>query len=134
MRARRSLATRFSGLRLDATAGGVRMGGVLSLASGHVRFAVDLDRGPDWLGKPLNIQVLRPGSGAPAVAEVVPATSGSLAVHRPARRRGRRLGGAAHLDPSQPNGQPVPAGHPCNDLGAAYCAGLVAGALTGRVP
>lgn len=79
MRARRFLATRFSGLRLDATAGGARMGGVLSLASGHVRFAVDLERGPDWLGKPLDFQVLRPGSGAPAMAEVVPATSGSLA-------------------------------------------------------
>ncbi|WP_329190127.1 hypothetical protein [Actinacidiphila glaucinigra] len=134
MRARRFLATRFSGLWLDATAGGAQMGGVLSLASGHVRFAVDLERGPDWLGKPLDFQVLRPGSGAPAVAEVVPATSGSRRVHRPARRRGRRLGGAAHLDPSHPNGQPGPAGQPCNDLGAAYSAELVAGALTARVP
>ncbi|MFF7680452.1 hypothetical protein [Actinacidiphila glaucinigra] len=77
MRAR--LPRHLSGLRLDATAGGVRMNGVLSLASGHVRFAVDLDRGPDCLGKPLDIPVLRPGSGAPAVAEVVPATAGSLA-------------------------------------------------------
>ncbi|WP_433828214.1 DUF3604 domain-containing protein [Actinoplanes sp. CA-015351] len=60
MRARRFFATRVSGLRLDATAAGVRMRGTLPLTSGDVRFAVDLDRGPDWLGKPLKIQVRRP--------------------------------------------------------------------------
>ena len=54
-------ATRVSGLRLDATANGVRMGGELPVAGGDVRFRVDLDRGPEWVGKPLRIQVLRPG-------------------------------------------------------------------------
>ncbi|MFB7286016.1 CehA/McbA family metallohydrolase [Actinacidiphila glaucinigra] len=121
MRARRFFATRFSGLRLDATAGGVQMGGVLPLASGDVRFAVDLDRGPDWLGKPLDIQVLRPGSGAPTVAEVVPTTSGGLAEFTvPLDVEDGAWVVLRISDPSQPNGQPGPSGHPCNDLGVAY--------------
>ncbi|MFG2303205.1 hypothetical protein [Actinacidiphila glaucinigra] len=102
------------------------MGGVLSLASGHVRFAVDPDPGPD---------VLRPGSGAPAVAEVVPVTSGSPAEFTvPLDVEDGAWVVLRISDPSHPNGQPGPSGHPCNDLGAAYRAGLVAGALTARVP
>ncbi|WP_406260840.1 hypothetical protein OH779_03695 [Actinacidiphila glaucinigra] len=82
---------------------------------------MDLDRGPDWLGKPLNIQVLRPGSGAPAVAEVVPATSVSPAEFTvPLDVEDAAWVVLRISDPSHPNGQPGPSGHPCNDLGVVY--------------
>ncbi|MGW2057718.1 CehA/McbA family metallohydrolase [Streptomyces sp. NPDC001840] len=123
LRARRFFASRYSGLRLDATANGVQMGGVLPLASGSgdVRFAVDLDRGPEWAGKPLNVQVLRPGTDAPVVADVIETTSGSLVEFTvPLGVEDGTWVVLRISDPSQPNGQPGPAGHPCNDLGVAY--------------
>ncbi|QXE35638.1 CehA/McbA family metallohydrolase [Streptomyces sp. GMY02] len=121
LRARRFFASRFSGLRLDATANGVRMGGDLPLASGDVRFAVDLDRGAVWAGKPLNVQVLRPGTDAPDVADVIETTSGSLVEFTvPLDVEDGAWVVLRVSDPSQPNGQPGPAGHPCNDLGVAY--------------
>ncbi|WP_046506473.1 CehA/McbA family metallohydrolase [Streptomyces odonnellii] len=121
LRARRFFASRFSGLRLDATANAVRMGGVVPLASGDVRFAVDLDRGPEWAGKPLNVQVLRPGTDAPDVADVIGTTSGSLVEFTvPLDVEDGAWVVLRISDPSLPNGQPGPAGHPCNDLGVAY--------------
>ncbi|MFC5802366.1 CehA/McbA family metallohydrolase [Streptomyces formicae] len=121
LRARRFFATRYSGLRLDATANGVQMGGVLPLVSGDVRFAVDLDRGAEWAGKPLNVQVLRPGTDAPVVADVIETTSGSLTEFTvPLDVEDGSWVVLRVSDPSQPNGQPGPAGHPCNDLGVAY--------------
>jgi hypothetical protein len=121
MRARRFFATRLSGLRLDATANGVRMGGVLPVARGDVRFALDLDRGPDWAGKPLRIQVLRPGSAAPGVADVVDTQAGRVTEFTVPLDAAD--GGWVVLrvsDPTQPNSSPGPAGHPCNDWGVAY--------------
>ena len=65
--ARRVFASRTKGLRLDAACAGVRMGGTVPLTrAGHgpqpVRVEVDLDRGPSWWGRRLNVQVLRPSS------------------------------------------------------------------------
>ena len=68
LQARRFFAAAVSGLRLDATANGVRMGGVLPHGRGPVRLAVDLDRGRSWWGKRLNVQVLRPGTKLPTIA------------------------------------------------------------------
>src|ERR1700742_4036774 len=79
MTARRTSATRVSGLRVDATANGVRMGGTLGTAAADVRFLVDVDRGPEWDGKPLRIQVLRPGTSAPTVVDVVDVVNGAVA-------------------------------------------------------
>jgi hypothetical protein len=121
LRARRFFATRYSGLRLDAVANGVQMGGTLPIAAGDVSFAVDLDRGPDWAGKPLNIQVLRPGADAPNVPDVIETTAGSLARFTvPLNAADGSWVVLRISDPSQPNGQPGPAGHPCNDHGVAY--------------
>jgi len=123
MRARRFFATRLTGFRLDATAtaNDVRMGGVLPLTRGDVRFTVDLDRGPDWVGKPLRIQVLRPGSRAPVVADVVDATAGSVATFTmPLDVADGNWVVLRVSDPSQANPTPGPAGHPCNDFGVAY--------------
>jgi hypothetical protein len=121
MRARRFFATRVSGLRLDATANGVRMGGGLPLARGDVQFRVDLDRGPAWEGKPLRVQVLRPGGAVPEVVDVVETTAGSLVTFTvPLDAADGDWVVLRVSDPAAPNETPGPAGHPCNDLGIAY--------------
>ena len=84
MRARRFFATRTSGLRLDATAapagvpGPVRMGGVLPISRGMVRFTLDLACDASWTGRPLTVQALRPGTDVPTVADVVPFVVGEV--------------------------------------------------------
>jgi hypothetical protein len=121
MTARRVFATRVSGLRVDATANWVRMGGVLGTASADVRFLVDVDRGPAWDGKPLRIQVLRPGTSAPAVVEVVDTVNGTVADFTvPLNAADGNWVVLRVSDPSATNGSPGPAGHPCNDFGVAY--------------
>jgi len=73
MLARRAFATVVAGLRLDAAANGVRMGGVVP-AHNPLRIVLDID-GPGLRGKPLSVQLLRPGSGPlPDIAHVVTAT------------------------------------------------------------
>lgn len=78
--ARRFYATRLAGLRLDATAGGTRMGGDLVHRNGPVPVAVDIDKGPEWYGKRLLAQVLvaGPAGGMPTVARTA-----ELVVPRP---------------------------------------------------
>ncbi|MGW0931659.1 CehA/McbA family metallohydrolase [Streptomyces sp. NPDC002644] len=121
MRARRFFATRVSGLRLDATADGVRMGGVVNKARADVRFVLDLDRGPEWEGKPLHIQVLRPGSGAPAVADVIGTTANRVTEFTvPLDVADGNWVVLRISDPAQANPSPGPDGHPCNDFGVAY--------------
>jgi hypothetical protein len=121
MRARRFFATRESGLRVDATANGVRMGGDLRLARGDVTFAVDLDRGPDWIGLPLEIQVLRPGLRAPRVAEVVAARAGGVTRFTVPLDAGDGNWVVLRVaDPARANASPGPGGHPANNYGVAY--------------
>ncbi|MEO3745462.1 CehA/McbA family metallohydrolase [Plantactinospora sp. B5E13] len=121
MRARRFFATRVSGLRLDATANDVRMGNVLPISRADVTFTLDLDRGPDWVGKPLRIQVLRPGSRAPEVPEVVDVEAGQVTRFTvPLDISDGHWVVLRVSDPTQPNPSPGPAGHPCNDWGVAY--------------
>lgn len=71
MTSRRFFATRERGLRVDASANGVRMGGVVPHAAGPVRFELDIDRGAEWYGKGLSVQVLRPGTVMPDVADAI---------------------------------------------------------------
>lgn len=71
--ARRAFASRLKGLRLDASAGGVRMGGVLGHRRGSLRVEVDLDAGPAWHGRAVSLQVLRRGGRLPRVAATVAA-------------------------------------------------------------
>ena len=121
MRARQFFATRVSGLRLDATANGVRMGGVVPIASGDVRFALDLDRGPDWLDKPLEVQVLRPGSRAPAVADLIETAAGRVTEFTvPLDVADGAWVVLRIADPTQANASPGPSGHPANNWGVAY--------------
>lgn len=120
MRARRFFATRTSGLRLDATADGVPMGGELS-GDGDVGFAVEIDRGPDWAGRELTVQVLRPGSQVPTVADVVDVVVGRTTRFTVSISRDEGDWVLLRVaDPTQANAIPGPAGHPGNDLGIAY--------------
>ncbi|GAA4445783.1 CehA/McbA family metallohydrolase [Phytohabitans houttuyneae] len=121
MAARRMFATRVSGLRVDATANGVRMGGVLNTGAADVRFLVDVDRGAAWDGKPLRVQVLRPGTSAPAVVDVVDTVNGTVADFTvPLDAADGNWVVLRVSDPAAANGSPGPAGHPCNDFGVAY--------------
>ena len=121
MRARRCFATRVSGLRLDATADEVRMGSSLRHRSGAVSFALDLDRGPSWTGRPLQVQVLRPDRPVPAVAEVIDVCCGEVARFSvPIDIADGDWVVLRIADPEKPNGNPGPAGHPANNFGLAY--------------
>ena len=127
MKARRLFATRTSGLRLDATAKpgrdlpAVRMGGVLPAAKANVRFTLDLARDRSWRGRLLHAQVLRPGTDAPEVAEVVPFRVGDVVRFRvPLDVADGDWVLLRVSDPAEANATPGPEGHPCNDLGIAY--------------
>lgn len=67
MMARRFFSTRLRGLRLDAAANGVQMGGKVRHRSGSIEFELDIDRGPEWWGKELSVQVLQSGTIMPTV-------------------------------------------------------------------
>jgi hypothetical protein len=125
MRARRFFATRTSGLRVDAVlemAGRThRMGRTLPVSRGLATFRLDLARGRSWLGKRLDVQVLRPGPEVPEVVQVVPFRVGQPITFR--CRLNAADGDWVVLrvsDPEQRNATPGPAGHPCNDFGVAY--------------
>jgi len=128
MQARRFFATNLRGLRLDATADGVSMGGQLRHPRGGapVQFVVDLDRGDAFAGTPVQVQVLRPGTDVPEVVHVED-------VRMPGGRDKRLIRFSVRLnpadgdwvvlrvaDPTRPNNQPGPVGHPCNNLALAY--------------
>lgn len=74
MERRDFFATNQKGLRLDATANGVPMGATLGHTAGTLRFALDVDRGTEWYGKQLNVQVLQTGNPAPTVVDNVEIT------------------------------------------------------------
>ncbi|GAA0513070.1 hypothetical protein Ade02nite_89030 [Paractinoplanes deccanensis] len=121
MRRRRFFATRVSGLRLDARADGVRMGRRLPIAKGDVKFELDLDRGTHWEGRELLVQVLRPGSRAPEVVDVIDAEVGRVTTFTvPLDAEDGDWVLLRVSDPGQENDSPGPAGHPCNDWGVAY--------------
>ncbi len=126
MRQRRFFATRTSGLRVDATATprdgrAVRMGGVLPMRKGVVRLRLDLARDASWVGRRLHLQVLRPGTDAPAVADVVPFRVGPVV---DVRVKVDIADGDWMLlrvaDPTERNGTRGPKGHPGNHLGIGY--------------
>ncbi len=125
MRARRFFASRVDRLRLDATADGVRMGGRLPIAQGDVTFRVDLDPGPQWAGRPLCLQVLRPGRDVPEVVELLhleagPDTRQVVKVTVPLDISDGDWVVLRVSDPTLDNPAPGPEGHPGNDFGLAY--------------
>lgn len=73
MAGRHVFASRLRGLRVDAAAGGVRMGGEVPHESGPLSFQLDVDRGADWYGRRLQVQVLQAGRAGELLPRVVQA-------------------------------------------------------------
>ncbi len=121
LRARRFFATRVSGLRVDATAGGVRMGSVLRHRHGPVPVALDVDRGPSWAGRTLQVQVLRPGTPVPAVVDIVEVRCGDVARFTVPLDIEDGLWMVLRLaDPDIRNATRGPPNHPANNHAIAY--------------
>jgi hypothetical protein len=121
LRARRFFATRVAGLRLDATLGGVRMGSALRHRQGPVEFVLDLACGPSWVGRTMQVQVLRPDTPVPAVAAVIEVRCGDLSRFTiPVSIEDGRWIVLRVADPDSPNTQPGPEGHPANNHAIAY--------------
>ncbi len=72
--ARRSYAAFDSGLRIDATANGTPMGSAFPHGAGPVSVLLDIDRGEEWSGKHLIVEVIRPGATDATLAAVIPVT------------------------------------------------------------
>ncbi len=68
LEARRTFATFEAGLRLDASANGVPMGGVVKRDWGRLQVRLDIDRGPAWTGRRLIVEAITSG---PEIAEAV---------------------------------------------------------------
>ncbi|MGH3771823.1 MAG: hypothetical protein ACRDRW_10560 [Pseudonocardiaceae bacterium] len=121
LRARRFFATRVAGLRVDATAGGVRMGSVLRHRQGPVAFVLDVDGGPAWIGRALQVQVLRPDTPVPAVADVVEVRCGALARFTvPMSIEDGPWTVLRLADPDAPGDPQAPAIHPAHNYAIAY--------------
>jgi len=121
LRARRFFATRVAGLRVDATAGGVRMGSVLPHRQGSVEFVLDVDCGPSWAGRTLQVQVLRPDTPVPVVAERVDIRCGYVACFTvPMSIEDGHWTVLRLADPDVPNNTEAPLNHPANNHAIAY--------------
>ncbi|MGH3864582.1 MAG: CehA/McbA family metallohydrolase [Pseudonocardiaceae bacterium] len=121
LRARRFFATRVAGLRVDATAGGVRMGSVLRHRQGPVEFVLDVDRGPSWIGRALQVQVLRPDTPVPVVADIVEMRCGDLARFTvPMSIDDGHWTVLRLADPDTRNDPQAPPNHPANNHAVAY--------------
>jgi hypothetical protein len=61
LESRRTFATFEAGLRLDVTANGVPMGGVVKRGWDALRVKLDIDRGPAWAGRSLIVEAITSG-------------------------------------------------------------------------
>ena len=121
LRARRFFATRIPGLRLDVTAGGARMGSVLRHRRGPVEFVLDIDRGPSWADRVLQVQVLRPATPVPEVVDVIKVSCGHVARFTvPLDIRDGSWVVLRLADSETPNANPGPPSHPANNHAIAY--------------
>jgi hypothetical protein len=69
---RRSFGTREAGLRLDATLNDVPMGSHVRPTGRPMTVKLDIDRGPEWVGKKLFVQVIGSGEKGPQLLGVMP--------------------------------------------------------------
>jgi len=127
LQARRSYATRLSGLRLDASLAGERMGRALPPGARRTVLRVDVDRGPAWVGRPLVAQLLRPEDdpAVPAVRAAVPLTCGEVLETEVNLGNPPPEGRVDWVvlriaDPGDVNRTPGPAGHEANNRAVAY--------------
>jgi len=106
---------------VDATAGGVRMGSVLPHRQGSVEFVLDVDCGPSWAGRTLEVQVLRPDEPAPAVADVVKIHCGGVARFTvPMSVEDGHWTVLRLADPDTLDHAQAPLNHPANNHAVAY--------------
>jgi len=97
------------------------MGSVLQHRRGPVAFALDVDRGPSWVGRLLQVQVLRPGTPVPAVADVVEVRCGEVARFTvPLDLDDGAWTVLRIADPHTCNATPGPPHHPANNYAVAY--------------
>lgn len=124
MRSRRFFATRERGLRLDATAAGVPMGSTVEHTAGPLSFAIDLDKGTEWVGETMRVQLLQTGRPLPTVvfeADVVlpKANKGPITVTAPIDKADGDWVVVRITDPSRPADDRAPAGSPYAAAGRA---------------
>ncbi len=118
--ARRTFATREQDFRLDATLGGVRMGGELAPGGGSSELVLDIGE-PGRDGRSVSVSLLgSDGTGTPLLLARHDAVVGEVtrvAVDLPETSRWMllRIG-----DPMHRNDQPGPPGHPANARALAY--------------
>lgn len=120
MRRRRFFATRVSGLRVDANARSngrtSRMGTVMRHTRGTIGIQLDVARDASWVGRRLEVQVLRPGNGVPEVTEVLPFRVGPVVEFKvPVRISDGDWMCLRIADPRNPNVTPGPVGHASNN-------------------
>lgn len=121
LRARRFFATRIAGLRVDATAGGQRMGSMLRHTNGPVEFVLDIAGGPAWVSRGLQAQVLRPDTPVPAVVDVVEVRCDNVTRFTvPMSIEDGNWVVLRIADPEARNHTPGPANHPANNGAVAY--------------
>jgi hypothetical protein len=121
LRARRFFATRVAGLRVDATAGGVRMGAVLRHRAGPVEFELDVEAGPSWTGRTLEVQLLRPATPVPAVVSLIEIRCGEISRFTvPLNTEDGSWAVLRLADPEGSNAVPGPPDHPANNHAIAY--------------
>lgn len=121
LRARRFFATRIAGLRVDATAGGQRMGSMLRHTDGPVEFVLDIAGGPAWVSRGLQAQVLRPDTPVPAVVDVVEVRCDNVTRFTvPMSIEDGNWVVLRIADPEARNHTPGPVNHPANNGAVAY--------------
>ena len=121
LRARRFFATRIAGLRVDATAGGQRMGSMLRHTNGPVEFVLDIAGGPAWVSRGLQAQVLRPDTPVPAVVDVVEVRCDNVTRFTvPMSIEDGNWVVLRIADPEARNHTPGPVNHPANNGAVAY--------------
>jgi hypothetical protein len=94
---------------------------VLRHRQGPVEFVLDVEATPSWIGRVLQVQVLRPGTPVPAVVERFEVRCGALA--RFTVPMGIDDGHWTVLriaDPEALNSTPGPPDHPANNGAIAY--------------
>jgi hypothetical protein len=126
MEARRFFSTRLRGLRFGGSANGTQMGSALRLRKGPVRFLVDVDRGPAWYGKALQVQVLTTGTPLPTVlhseAFTVPTDGSLISFTAPVDAEAGRWLVLRLSDPAEPADRRAPASYRPFGNAVAYTA------------
>ena len=126
MLARRFFSTRLRGLRFGAAANGRQMGSAVPHRDGLVRFTVDVDRGPAFVGQSLDVQVLMSGSPVPRIVHTeritIPSGGQLLTFEAPIDVEDGRWVVLRLTDPTQPADARAPADYGPSGGGIAYAA------------